>query len=85
MPNPDTRVGALHEDGERKLLYIGGEFTKIGASSRNGLARIGQVVDPDVIFYDPCEFEQALPAGRRPRTSPCPGGGRPDGDPEQAI
>ena len=51
LPNPDARVLALHEDGVRKRLYLGGEYAKVGASSRSGLARIGQVVDPDVIFY----------------------------------
>lgn len=57
LPNPDARVGALYEDGVRKRLYVGGEFAKLGVSSRNGLARIGQVVDPDVIFYDGVDIE----------------------------
>ncbi|NCT67451.1 MAG: delta-60 repeat domain-containing protein [Rhodanobacteraceae bacterium] len=57
LPNPDARVLALHEDGVRKRLYFGGEFAKVGASSRNGLARLGQVIDPDVIFYDAYDIE----------------------------
>ncbi|WP_300615120.1 delta-60 repeat domain-containing protein [Dokdonella sp.] len=57
LPNPDARVLALYEDGVRKRLYVGGEFTKVGIASRNGLARIGQVVDPDVIFYDGVDIE----------------------------
>lgn len=57
MPNPDARVVALHEDSVRKRLYVGGEFGKVGIASRNGLARIGQVVDPDVIFYDGFDIE----------------------------
>jgi len=51
LPNPDARVLALHEDGVRKRLYLGGEYAKVGAGSRSGLARIGQVADPDVIFF----------------------------------
>lgn len=57
MPNPDARVVALHEDSVRKRLYVGGEFGKVGIASRNGLARIGQVVDPDVVFYDGFDIE----------------------------
>ncbi len=57
LPSPDARVGALHEDGVRKRLYLGGEFVRVGTSSRNGLARIGRVVDPDVIFYDGIDIE----------------------------
>lgn len=57
LPNPDGRVTALCEDGVRKRLYLGGEFARVGTSSRNGLARIGQVVDPDVVFHDGLDIE----------------------------
>lgn len=57
LPNPDARVLALQADRVRRRLYLGGEYGHVGSSSRNGLARIGQVVDPDVIFYDGVDLE----------------------------
>jgi hypothetical protein len=57
-PSADANVLALTADRGRARLYVGGEFADIAATRRNGLARFGQVVDPDVLFADSYEVDR---------------------------
>ncbi|HJU40663.1 MAG TPA: hypothetical protein VJ724_13920, partial [Tahibacter sp.] len=57
-PGADANVLALYADRGRARLYVGGEFADVGATRRDGLARFGQVVDPDVIFADSYEVDR---------------------------
>ncbi|MDC8013584.1 hypothetical protein [Tahibacter soli] len=49
---------ALYADRARARLYVGGEFADVAATRRDGLARFGQIVDPDVIFADSWEIQR---------------------------
>lgn len=57
-PSADANVLALYADRARARLYVGGEFADVAATRRDGLARFGQIVDPDVIFADSWEAER---------------------------
>jgi hypothetical protein len=57
-PGADANVLALYADRARARLYVGGEFADVAATRRDGLARFGQIVDPDVIFADSWEIQR---------------------------